>query len=95
MIKAASIGENDFLSIALNTQRRQGRRKPKGLFSFCPLVRSATLSITERNVDISRGVHQLAVRWDKLEPIDCFGNRHVTYLIVLVTHHRPEMPLVR
>ena len=51
--------------------------------------------ITERNVDIARGLHQLAVRRDKPEPIDCFGNRHVTYLIVLVAHHRPEMPLVR
>ncbi len=50
MIKAPSIGEIDFHSIALSVR----------------CVRSAKLSITERNVDIARGLHQLAVRRDKL-----------------------------
>ena len=81
-------------TIALrNTQRNAGNRR--FIFGVVRCVCSASFSITERNVDIARGLHQLAVRRDKLEPIDCFGNRHVTHLIVLVTHHRPEMPLVR
>src|SRR5207245_6630479 len=42
--------------------------------------------------DISRGLHQFAIRRDKLQPIDCFGDRHVTHLVVLITHHGSEVP---
>src|SRR6188472_2000841 len=79
-------------TIATNTQRK---RRAEGTEGVVCRVCSASFSITERNVDIACGSHQLAVRRDKLEAIDCSGNRDVTHLIVLVTHHRPEMPIVR
>ena len=44
-------------------------------------------SITERNVDIARGMYELSVRRNKLQAIDCFGNGHVVHLVVLITHH--------
>ncbi len=43
--------------------------------------------VTERNVDVTRGMDELAIRRDEFKTIDCFGDRHVTDFIVLVAHH--------
>ena len=43
--------------------------------------------VTERNVDVTRGMDELAIRRDEFKTIDCFGDRDVTDFIVLVAHH--------
>src|SRR5437762_8462907 len=56
--------------------------------------RLRTKLIAEGNVHVTRGLHQLAIGRNQLETIDRFGDRHVAYLIILVTDHRAEVTFV-
>src|SRR5581483_8636327 len=53
-----------------------------------------TVLIAKGNVYIARGLHHFAIRWNQLESINGFRDRHPAYLIILVTYHRSEMPFV-
>src|ERR1043166_5389351 len=90
MFEAVGLGEGIFISTVATVSHRRmfcywnfGGQRP-------PLQKS----VTEGNVDVSRGLHQFAIRWDKFQPIDCFGDRHMTHLVVLITHHGSKVPLV-
>src|SRR5438270_1880550 len=54
-------------------------------------ARADRQSIAEGDFDVTGSLHHLAIGWDKSQSIDRLGNWNVTYLIILVTHHRSEV----
>jgi hypothetical protein len=48
----------------------------------------------KENIHVTRGLHHLAAGGHQLEPIDSFGDRHLTHLIVLVANHRTKMSFI-
>jgi hypothetical protein len=54
-----------------------------------------TISVAERDIDAARRLHHLAIWWNESQPIDCFGDRHMSDLIILIADHRPEVSFAR
>ena len=51
--------------------------------------------IAERNIDVARGLHHFAVRWDEAQPVYGIGDWNVSHLVILVADHGPEVSFVR
>src|SRR5437016_830624 len=53
-------------------------------------ARTIFILVAERNIDVARGLHQLAVRRDEAQAVHGVGDRHMAHLIILIAHHRAE-----
>src|SRR5205823_4476381 len=53
-------------------------------------ARTIFILVAKRNIDISRGLHQLAVGRDEAQAVHGVGDRHVADLVILIAHHRTE-----
>src|SRR4030095_4141558 len=54
-----------------------------------------TPSVAERDIDAAGRLHHLAIWWNESQPVDCFGDRHMSDLIILIADHRPEVSFAR
>src|SRR5438477_79697 len=52
-------------------------------------------SVAEGNLDVAGRLHHLAVGWNEAQAIHGVGDWHMLHLVILITHHRSEVSLVR
>src|ERR1700710_2697853 len=54
-----------------------------------------TSLIAEANLDVPRGLHHFTVRRNQSEAIDCFCERDMPHLVILIADHGSKMAFVR
>ena len=50
--------------------------------------------VAEGYLHVARGLHQLTVGRDKSQAVYGLSNWHVAHLVILIAHHRTELPFV-